>query len=361
MGALARWCEDRTMSAPAPSPRETAAEPHVQRYLTVLEAERNLSRFTLRNYASDLRHYFAWLGERGIAMPAITRTSFRSYLATMQENGVARASVARRVSTIKSFYRWLRLTNVMADDPLALVRGPRPERRLPRVLTLEDITGMIAAADGDRPADLRDRALLEVLYACGLRVSEAAGLNAGDVDLEGRSMIVRGKGSRERLVVMGEPARAALERYLLRGRSTLLKAVRTANEAETRGAKSEAGTGRSNARPNGGNVTLFVNRLGTRLSQRRIQLLVRKYALAAGLDERIYPHLLRHTFATHLLDGGAELRVVQELMGHSNPNTTQIYLHVTEERQRSVVEGSLDGLSEVEIARRALARGRKRV
>ncbi len=311
------------------------------RYLTVLAAERNLSRFTVRNYTTDLRHYFAYLDEHEIALMAITRPAFRRYIAEMQQAGVAQASVVRRVSTAKSFYRWLRLEGVMQDDPLANVVGPKQAKRLPHVMTLSDITNLIAAADGDAPSDLRDRALLEVMYASGVRVSEAAALDVSDVDLDQRTMIVRGKGNKERMVVMGEPARAAVERYLRHGRSKLAKG------------------GRAEGRASGG-APLFLNRDGGRLSQRRIQLIVRKYALAAGMDARVHPHLLRHTFATHLLDGGAELRVVQELLGHTNPNTTQIYLHVTEERQRKVVEGSLDEIADGEAARRAMARGRRR-
>ena len=176
-----------------------------------------------------------------------------------------------------------------------------------------------------------------------MRVSEAAGLDVHDVDLDALTMLVRGKGNKQRLVVMGEPARAAIERYLRDGRAALIGKARRASAEDGRW-KMDDGTAVDRARPSSivhrpsSSQALFINRNGTRLSQRRIQLIVRKYALAAGIDARVHPHLLRHTFATHLLDGGAELRVVQELLGHSNPNTTQIYLHVTEERQRSVVE-----------------------
>jgi site-specific recombinase XerD len=324
------------MSVP-PSPNSTA-ESLLDRYLAVLQAERNLSSFTVRNYATDLRHLFAYLDERRLDPLAISRAVFRGYLASLVEANVARASITRKVSTTKSFFRWLRLNDVMDEDPLATVRGPKQPRRLPHVLDVAGITDLIAAADGDDPADLRDRALLEVMYACGLRVSEAAGLDVGAVDLEQRAMVVTGKGNKQRMVVMGEPARAALDRYLRRGRGPLY------------------GTRKKNTSATG---ALFLNRRGGRLSQRAIQLIVRRYALAAGIDERVHPHLLRHTFATHLLDGGAELRVVQELLGHASPNTTQIYLHVTEERQRKVVEGSLDELASVEIARRTLSRNRR--
>ncbi len=345
--------------APAPP---SQAEELLERYLQTLAAERNLSRFTVRNYATDLRHLFAHLEERGDEPLAITRIIFRGYLASLMDAAVAPASITRRVSTARSFYRWLRLNQVMQDDPLANVRGPRQARRLPHVLTLEHITHLIAAADSDTPAGLRDRALLEVMYACGLRVSEAATLDTGAVDLEQLAMVVTGKGNKQRFVVMGEPARAAVARYLRDGRPALLrKGARPAAKAEPDDDPTNSPAAkRANDTAERPTAALFLNRSGRRLSQRAIQLIVRKYALAAGIDERVHPHLLRHTFATHLLDGGAELRVVQELLGHANPNTTQIYLHVTEERQRGVVEGSLDELAAVEMARRALSRRRDR-
>ncbi len=378
-------------ATPAHATTSPAIDELLARYLNELSGERNLSPFTLRNYGSDLRHLFGWLDERGVEPLAISRLDFRGYLASLMEGGVARASISRRVSTARSFYKWLRLRRIMADDPLANVRGPKQERRLPHVLTLEHITQLIAAADGDAPADLRDRALLELMYACGIRVSEAATLDVSAVDLDARAMVVTGKGNKQRLVVMGEPARRAVERYLREGRG-VLAGGRRRRRADDGTSKMEDGggalaggrrrrgadDGRRKVEDGGGepsivhppssiiapsakappvaNQALFLNRSGGRLSQRAIQLIVRKYALAAGIDARVHPHLLRHTFATHLLDGGAELRVVQELLGHASPNTTQIYLHVTEERQRKVVEGSLDGIAAVEAARRALGR-----
>lgn len=324
----------------APPPAGTGVAPLLNRYLAMVAGERGLSAYTVRNYTSDLGHLFAWIEEHEHEALALTRGQFRSYLAAMIEAGTARGSIARRVSTARSFYKWLRVQNVIAHDPLANVGTPRQPRRLPRALTLEDVTSIIAAADGATPGDLRDRALLELMYACGLRVSEAAGLDLAQVDVEQRALLVHGKGNKERVVVMGEPARDALERYLHGARPALLASA-------AKGARAATGA-------------VFINRLGGRMSQRRIQLIVRKYALKAGIDARIHPHLFRHTFATHMLDGGAELRVVQELMGHSSPNTTQIYLHVTEERQRREVESSLDGIAEIESARRGARAERRR-
>ena len=320
------------------TPRTLEHDTLLQRYLSDLAGGRNLSRFTLRNYGSDLRHYFDWLEGEDLELAGGVRSRFRTYIASMQNAGASQGSVTRRVSTVKSFYRWLRLVGVMQGDPLALVSGPKQAKRLPHVLTLEDIEALIGAASGVRPEDRRDRALLEIMYASGLRVSEAHGLDVEDLDLDHRALRVRGKGNKERIVVIGEPARLAVERYLAEGWSEL--------SARTPGGNPTASTLERRA--------CFINRFGGRLSQRAIQILVRKYALKAGIDARVHPHLLRHSFATHLLDNGAELRVVQELLGHSNANTTQIYLHVTEQRQRKVMEGSLDEVAAVEMARRSL-------
>jgi site-specific recombinase XerD len=257
----------------------------------------------------------------------VSRSVFRGYLASLIEAGVAQGSIVRRVSTARSFYRWLRLTGALATDPLANVTLPKKPKRLPNALSLDDISALITAAEGDTKTAIRDHALLEVMYGAGVRVSEASALDVQHLDMQHLSLVVRGKGNKERLTVIGEPARKALERYLRVGR----RSPRTEGP-------------------------LFLNRDGGRLSQRAIQILVRKYALKAGIDSRVHPHLLRHTFATHLLDGGAELRVVQELMGHASPNTTQIYLHVTEERQREEMQRSLEGLAKAEEDRRSRKR-----
>jgi len=317
------------MSGNVANAQERPRDPIVERYLHSLAVERNLSAFTIRNYSTDLGSLAAYLSERTMELQGLSRATFRSYLASMIDGGVAQGSIVRRVSTARSFYRWLRLNNIISTDPLANVSLPKKPRRLPRALTVEDIGRLIAAADGEGRMAVRDRALLELMYGAGVRVSEAAALDVAQCDLEQMSLVVRGKGNKERVVVIGEPARDALENYLRSGR---------------RGARSSG--------------PLFLNRDGGRLSQRAIQLIVRKRALEAGIDARVHPHLLRHTFATHLLDGGAELRVVQELMGHASANTTQIYLHVTEERQRSEMERSLEGLAASEDERRERQRSR---
>lgn len=289
-------------------------------YERYLVSEKNLSRYTLRNYRRDLGDFLRYAEDDLNLTPLqVDRTGFRSYLGHLKESGIATASVTRKVSTIRGFYRFLVRENILEVNPLANVAAPKRERRLPRVLATSDLNALIDAADATTPAGLRDRAILELMYAAGVRLSEIVGLDCRHLDLDEYRILVRGKGDKERMVLFGEPAGKALQRYLKDGRPQLATGAESA---------------------------LFVNRGGSRLSGRSVQKIVRKYALKAGLDAHVYPHLLRHSFATHLLDGGAELRVVQELLGHSSAATTQIYTHVTEEMQREKMEAARKALSQ---------------
>jgi len=278
-------------------------------YIRWLQAERNLSPYTLRNYETDLRAFFRYLEERdGRAITAVDRLVLRRYLAELRSGGMATASIVRKVSAIRSFYRFLARDGRITQDPLVGVRGPKKGRRLPSFLSGAQVLSILAAVQGDEPKDLRDMAIVELFYAAGLRLSELVGLDTRDVSLGERQARVLGKGSKERIALMGRSAAAALERYLKVGRPAL---VRRPQER-----------------------ALFLNKQGGRLSARAVQLLLRRCALKAGLDERVFPHLLRHTFATHMLDGGADLRVVQELLGHARATSTQIYTHVSDEEKR---------------------------
>ncbi len=291
----------------------------LEAYERFLVAERNLSPYTLRNYRTDLADFVHFMAEAEKADPlAINRQSFRRYLGDLLDRRVAPASVSRKVSTIKGFFRFLHREGKLPANPLALVSPPKREKRLPHVLGRDDLVALIEAADETTPGGLRNRAILELMYAAGVRLSEIAGLDLENLDLAEHTVRVRGKGNKERIVLIGQPAAKALARYLGEGRRHLADATTPA---------------------------LFLNRNGGRLSGRSIQKIVRTHALRAGLDQRVHPHLLRHSFATHLLDGGAELRVVQELLGHSTPVTTQIYTHVTEERQRETMESARRALS----------------
>jgi site-specific recombinase XerD len=307
----------------------TTAEELLEAYLRTLLAERNLSPLTLRNYRSDTLDFFRWMrDEEGTDPLEVDRASFRRYLGHLRDSGIAGASVTRKVSTIRGYFRSLLREGKIEANPLANVSAPKRERRLPSILSRDDLRTLIEAADETTAQGLRNRAILELMYASGVRLSEVGALSLTHLDLAERTLLVRGKGNKERMVLVGAPAESALRRYLSGGRSKLAK---------------------------GQELALFVNREGTRLSTRSIQQIVRKHALRAGLDVRVYPHLLRHSFATHLLDGGAELRVVQELLGHASASTTQIYTHVTEARQREAMETARRHLTKV-----ILDRGRRK-
>jgi site-specific recombinase XerD len=295
----------------------------LERFLSEREG-RNLSPLTLRNYRSDLAGFFADLATREVDPLAAGRVDLRRYLARLLGAGTAPASVSRKVSTIRSFYRHLRVTGVLEADPFFGVSGPPRPKRLPDFLTAEDISRLILAAEGSEPRERRDRALLELLYGAGLRVSEIAALDLGQINLRDREVLVRGKGNKERISVFGAPAAAALAAYLESARPSLARGIEPA---------------------------LFLNRAGGRLTPRSIETIVRTCAIKAGLPREAHPHLLRHSFATHLLDGGADLRVVQELLGHASPNTTQIYTHVTEERKRKSMEAAMTKVGEIEAKR----------
>jgi integrase/recombinase XerC len=281
------------------------------RYINYLDAERNASRYTVRNYTRDLLAFFSYLKSREISsLNEVDRQVLRGYLSYLMKEGFARVSISRKLSAIRSFYRYLIREQLVAASPVADTSSPKLDKRLPKFLTPEETVRLLEAPDSATARGQRDRALIELLYASGLRVSELASLNPEQINLETNEIRVWGKGAKERVVLMGKPAAAALAGYLSRGRPQLL------------------GEKRSSA--------LFLNRNGGRLTERSIQRLLGKYTRAVGIKKRVHPHLLRHTFATHLLDGGADLRVVQELLGHASLVSTQIYTHVSQSRARKV-------------------------
>lgn len=290
------------------------------KYINYLEAERNASPYTIRNYSNDLwgnykrgseKGFFQFLKLRQIgSIDEVDIHVLRDYLSYLIEQGIAKGSITRKLSAIRSFYRYLVREGILNSNPIERASSPRRDRRLPSFLTVEEAVNLLKAPDLKTPQGLRDRCLMELIYAAGLRVSELASLVLEQVKLDTCEIKVMGKGSKERIVLIGEPAAIALNDYLDNGRPLLL------------------GSSISN--------DLLLNSKGSRLSERMIQKLLNKYARIAGINKRVYPHLLRHTFATHMLDGGADLRVVQELLGHSSLSTTQIYTHVTQSRARKV-------------------------
>jgi integrase/recombinase XerC len=292
----------------------------LDRYTTYLKAEKNASDYTVRNYLHDLlggkkpgaeNGFFQFLRQKKIAtLEDVDRQVIRDYNAWLMENDIAKSSISRRQSAIRSFFNFLVREELLLHNPMDEVTSPKRERRLPSLLSAAEVTRLLETPDSATPIGLRDRALLEILYASGLRVSELVSLNLGQVNLDSREIRVIGKGSKERVVLVGEPAVRALTAYLEEGRSQLLREQR--------------------------NTAIFVNRQGERLIERRVQKILERYARIAGIERRVYPHMLRHTFATHMLDGGADLRVVQELLGHADLSSTQVYTHVSKNQARRV-------------------------
>jgi integrase/recombinase XerD len=318
-------------------------------FLAYLELERGLSRNTLQAYRSDLLQFGEFLdrqgldvldarhgdlaaflselagpslhdpgappGRRTVTAPAGIGAGARSPAAGRSgasRQPVAPATLGRKVACLRSFYRHLRREGTIEHDPTAELRGPRKTQRLPRVLSRGEVAELLSRPRGTEPRALRDRALLEVMYACGLRSSEAIGLELRDVDLEEALLCARGKGSKERIVPIGRQAVGALRAYCRSGRPVLV------------GARVES--------------RLFVNRRGSGLTRQGLYKIVQGYARDAGLQEKMSPHTLRHTFATHLLAGGCDLRSLQEMLGHADLATTQIYTHLTTERLKRVYE-----------------------
>jgi len=287
------------------------------KYIKQLEAEQSVSPYTIRNYTTDLcgsekvKGFFTFLKEKGIDSPdRVDRTVLRDYLAYLMEQGIVKASIARKLSAIRSFYRYLVREGILASNPIEKASSPKLDKRLPSFLSLDEVERLLNAPDLSKPHGQRDRALLELLYASGLRVSELVHLDLREINLGTSEIRVWGKGSKERMVLMGKPATEAVSNYLEQGRPRLL------------------GERKTNA--------LFINRYGQRIPERRVQKMLEGYAKKAGIEKRVHPHILRHTFATHLLDGGADLRVVQELLGHAQLSSTQIYTHVTKSQARKV-------------------------
>ena len=284
-------------------------------FLAYLEFERGLSRNTLEAYRSDLMQFGAFLRKTGADALTARHGDLADFVSDLAAGGedrpaVSPATLQRKVACLRSFYRHLRRQDMITDDPTVYLRAPKQSRRLPQVLTRDEVGRLLEAPRGTEPPALRDRALLELMYACGLRASEAIGLELGDVDLDTGILRARGKGSKERLVPIGSTASRAVVAYLGRGRPRLA------------GDRMEA--------------ALFLNHRGGRLTRQGLYKIVQRHARTAGLDGKMSPHTLRHTFATHLLAGGCDLRSLQEMLGHADIATTQVYTHLSAERLKDV-------------------------
>ncbi|MDL9937195.1 site-specific tyrosine recombinase XerD [Gordonia sp. ABSL1-1] len=297
---------------------QDAIADQVVRFLDHLTVERGAAPNTVTSYRRDLQRYSSYLGARGIhELTEVTEDDVREFLIELRRGdpdagvvALADSSIARTLVATRRFHKFAAEEGIVAVDVAHGVRPPRAARRLPKSLPVDEVLAILeAASSGDHPRALRDRALLELLYSCGARISEATSLDVDDIDLEHRAVLLRGKGGKQRLVPVGGPAAAAVDAYLVRGRPALVSRAQAA---------------------------LFLNARGGRLSRQSAWQVLVTAAERAGLDKAVSPHTLRHSFATHLLDGGADVRVVQELLGHASVTTTQVYTLVTVNTMREV-------------------------
>lgn len=312
--------DQKTRRRRTPSPESLAV---LERYLDLLEHVRRLSQHTIRNYRSDIEAFLAFLNALEVTFDNAGRKLGRAHLAELATAQISNSSLKRRATTIAAFYRWLNQEGIPLDpepgDSMLRLRYPKATRRVPRFLSHDEARELIDIPAANNPSEMRDRAMLELLYGAGIRVSELATLNLSDLDLTNRQLHVTGKGERSRVALFGSRAESSLRTYLDEGRP-FFKTSTTHNTEKA----------------------LFLNRFGGRLSTRSIQRIVKHRGVKAGITQDVYPHLLRHTFATHMLEGEADLRVVQHLLGHSSANTTQIYTAVEHRRREALITSALD-------------------
>ncbi len=289
----------------------TAVEHHIHEFLAHLAVERNLSPRTVEAYRRDLQQFDLWLGARGVELDRVERATLRSYLGTRRDNGLSARSSARALSALRSFFRFLVNNEILTADPTANLRSPSLWRTVPHALSSQEIEALLEAPDNNTTLGLRDRAMLETLYATGLRVSELVGLTIDRVRLDPGFVRVIGKGRKERVVPLGDSAVSRLDDYVQRARPEL-----------NRHRLSE----------------LFLNHRGGPLTRQGFWKILRGHAVRAGVGSPVSPHVIRHSFATHLVENGADLRAVQMMLGHASLTTTEIYTHVARERLRRLYD-----------------------
>ena len=289
--------------------------PAIDRFLRFLEVERNAAALTIKSYREDLISLDGYLSEcygREAEPREISPLDLRGYVSALHEAGYAKTSVSRRLASLRTFFKFAQREGLAESNPAKPLRNPRPDRKLPHFLSNEEVGKLLETPPAHSAMGLRDRSILETMYSAGLRVSECVGLNESDVDLAEGTLLIRGKGRRERIAPVGSYALKALRLWL----------------TQRRLAKGTEGPG----------SPIYVNRFGTRLTTRSVARMLEKHLKVAGLDLRTSPHTLRHSFATHLLDRGADIRSVQELLGHKSLVTTQIYTHLSTAGLRIVYE-----------------------
>ncbi len=291
---------------------------YIDKYIRYLDVEKGYSRHTIINYSKDLSEFKDFLGER--ALESVDYLTLRKFLSVLRERNLKSRSVSRKLSCLRSFFRFLNREGLLKSDPAKAVSNPKLEKHLPKFLTEEEIGRLIESPDLSKLLGLRDRAILETFYSTGMRVSELVGLNLEDIDFFSGVVKVRGKGKKERLAPIGEKALGVLRDYTRK------------NTPEGDGAASNSRSHKNSQQ------AVFLNKNGSRLTDRGARLILDKYIRLTALREDISPHSLRHSFATHLLNRGADLRSVQELLGHANLSTTQIYTHVTMDKLKGVYD-----------------------
>ncbi len=286
-------------------------EKQIREFINYLEVERGLSLNTIKAYQKNLQHYHGFLKSKKVSgFGNVTPEHIVSYLAKLKKQSLAVSTIAQNIASIRTFHKFLLREKFTSTLPTAQLELPKKPKLLPDILSLEEVQILLSQPSGSTPSGFRDKAMLELLYGTGIRVSELISLDIDDVDLEISLVRCYGKGSKERIIPLGSYAKEAINNYLTHGRPLLIKRLAPA---------------------------LFVNVRGGRLSRQGCWQIVKKYAKRAGL-KRIYPHSLRHSFATHLLEGGADLRTVQELLGHAFVSTTQVYTHVSRKHLRKIYE-----------------------
>jgi len=295
--------------------------PEVRAWLAQIAYESGALQHTLDSYGRDLRSFALWIAARGRAFSQVDRPLVESYLRDLGSL-LAPRSVARHLSALRGFFRWRALEGLSNSNPTDDIEGPKLPRHLPSVLTVEEVERLIGSVIGDDPPALRDRALLETVYSCGLRVSELISLRRRDVQFETELLRVTGKGEKERLVPLGERAMDALKQYLYHGRSAICGI---------------GGNGKMRSLPAAAKDVVFLNQRGGPLTRFGFWRILQTYWRRSGMETPVTPHTFRHTFATHLIEGGADLRVVQELLGHASIATTEIYTHLDREYLRETI------------------------
>ncbi|KAB7708042.1 tyrosine recombinase XerC [Bacillus aerolatus] len=283
---------------------------YLQSFIQYLQIEKHYSNYTIQFYHYDIEEFFKFTSEQSLKkLDDIQYFDVRLYLTTLHEKQMSRSTIARRISSLRSFFRFLARENVITVNPFSLVQQPKGAKKLPSFFYEEEMEELFAVCEGEEPLKIRNKAMLELLYATGIRVSECTGIELKHIDFDLSVLLVKGKGNKERYVPFGSFAHEAIERYIATARNFLMKSADN-------------------------HTILFVNHRGSPLTPRGIRHILTKLIEEASLTRKIHPHMLRHTFATHLLNNGADLRTVQELLGHEHLSSTQVYTHVTKEHLR---------------------------